>query len=78
MISCAGIGIRLEIPVRVKEKQQRRRVERRAIRGAGRLLVVCCSWPLALGKPVQNYDSDLSVRRLTLVCRCWVPPEKKK
>ena len=46
--------------------------------GAGCLLVVCWSWPLALCKPVQNSDSDLFVRRLTLVCRCCVSPDKNK
>ena len=25
-------------------------------------------------KPAQNSDSEFSVRRLTLVCRCWVFP----
>ena len=31
-----------------------------------------------LCRPVQNSDSEFSVRRLTLVCRCWVSPETKK
>ena len=32
----------------------------------------------ALCKPVQDSDSEFSVRRLTLVCRFWVSPEQKQ
>ena len=39
---------------------------------------MCWGWLVALCKLAQNSDSEFSVRRLTLVCRGWVSPDKKR
>ena len=76
-ISISSISLSISLSMICLPASERGRDERGFHRGAANPLHFA-GWLVALCKPVQSSDSELSDRRLTLRVSLWVSPEKEE